>query len=249
MAYNIKLDIFEGPMDLLLHLIKKNELDVYDIPVSIITDQYIEYIDVMKEMNLDFAGEFLVMAATLMQIKSKMLLPLPEVEGEDEEGPDPRAELMRRLIEYKMFKEASEALGERLRLGRDVFKPGYETFEEEVSEGEEMIFNVSVFDLIEALRGVLERAPKDSTIEITVDRFKITDKIDEVLGVLEEKGSMLFTDLFRREAVRGEVVVTFLSILELAKLLMVKIHQTEDGIIRVYKGETKGMPFVQEEGH
>lgn len=234
MAYNIKLDIFEGPLDLLLHLIKKNEVDIYDIPIAVITEQYLEYIDIMKEMNLDFAGEFLVMAATLVHIKSRMLLPVDaEAPEEEEEGFDPREELVRRLLEYQRYKEAAKDLGSRNLLGRDVFRRGSGVDLEELEEGAGLM-SVSVFDLMEALKGVLARAPKERAIELTVERFKIADKINFVMERLNAERSATFTSLFENDATRGEIVVTFLAILELCKLVLIKVHQTEDGVIRVF---------------
>lgn len=234
MAYNIKLDIFEGPLDLLLHLIKKNEVDIYDIPIAVITEQYLEYIDIMKEMNLEFAGEFLVMAATLVHIKSKMLLPVDTVAPEEEEeGVDPREELVRRLLEYRRYKEAAKDLGGRRILGRDVFTRGSEVDFDELEEGAGLA-NVSVFDLMEALKTVLARAPKERAIELTVERFKIADKINFVMERLSSDKSATFTSLFDNDATRGEIIVTFLAILELCKLVLIKVHQTEDGVIRVF---------------
>lgn len=233
-GYNVKLEIFEGPLDLLLHLIKRNEVDIYDIPVSAITEQYLEYIEMMKEMNLEFAGEFLVMAATLVHIKSKMLLPVDEeAQPEEEEGADPREELVRRLIEYQKYKEAAKELGEKSHLGRDVFLRGQEEPLEELEETAGFM-SVSVFDLMEAIKGILARAPKGRKIELTSERFKIADKINHVMEVLGKAGSLPFVELFAQDATRGEIVVTFLAVLELAKLSMIKVHQTEDGIIRVY---------------
>ncbi|MBI1912208.1 MAG: segregation/condensation protein A [Deltaproteobacteria bacterium] len=234
MFYNIKLDIFEGPLDLLLHLIKKNEVDIYDIPVAVITEQYLQYIELMKEMNLDFAGEFLVMAASLVHIKSKMLLPVDEeAPEEEEEGADPREELVRRLLEYQRYKEAAKELGERVVLGRDVFPRGSEIPVEELEEGAGFM-SVSVFDLMEALKDVLAKAPKERKIELTSERFKIADKINDIMEHLNTLKSSTFTALFAEGSTKGEIVVTFLAILELAKLTMIKIHQTDDGVIRVY---------------
>lgn len=235
MAYQIKLDIFEGPLDLLLHLIKKSEVDIYDIPISIITEQYLEYIEMMKEMNLDVAGEFLIMAATLVHIKSKMLLPVDEeAEETEEDGADPREELIRRLLEYQRYKEAAKELGERPLLGRDVFKRGCDEPLDELEDGAGFM-SVSVFELMEVLKGILARAPKERRIELTSERFKIADKINYVMEIVGRDKSATFTSLFPDEATRGEIVVTFLAILELAKLLMIRIHQTEDGVIRVYQ--------------
>lgn len=230
---NIKLDIFEGPLDLLLHLIKRNEVDIYDIPIASVTEQYLGYIQMLKDMNLDFAGEFLVMAATLVHIKSKMLLPVDEEAAEeDADGPDPRAELVERLLEYQRYKEAAGELNSHLMLGRDVFLRGHDIPLEGMEETG--FVNVSVFDLMEALKGVLERAPKERALELTVERFRIADKINHILEVLNENKSAVFVSLFPEGATKGEIIVTFLAVLELAKLLLIKVHQTDDGIIRVY---------------
>ncbi len=238
-TYNIKLDIFEGPLDLLLHLIKKSEVDVYDIPVASITEQYLEYIEMMKEMNLDFAGEFLVMAATLVHIKSRMLLPVDEeAKPEEEEGGDPREELVRRLLEYQRYKEAARELSERNLLGRDVFARGADVELGELEEGVGFV-NVSVFDLMEAIKGVLARAPRERTVELTSERFRIADKINDIMEFLGREKSATFVSLFPGGATRGEVVVTFLAVLELAKLLMIRVHQTDDGVIRVYMPEER----------
>jgi len=234
MAYNIKLDIFEGPLDLLLHLIKKNEVDIYDIPIAFITEQYLEYIDMIKEMNLDIAGEFLIVAATLVHIKSKMLLPVDEdAVPEEDEGIDPRAELVARLLEYQRYKEAAAELNNRALLGRDVFGKGAPVPLDEI--GEEAGFkNVSVFELMEALKGVLARAPAERVVDMSHERYRIADKINSIMESLSTGKSMTFTELFRPGAARGEIIVTFLAILEIAKLLLARIHQTEDGVIRVY---------------
>lgn len=234
MAYKIKLDIFEGPLDLLLHLIRKNEVDIYDIPIASITEQYLEYMEMMKVMNLDMAGEFLLMAATLVHIKSKMLLPVDEeAPPEEEEGIDPREELVRRLLEYQRYKEAAKDLNERLILGRDVFFRGQPTPLDEL-ESDAGMMSVSVFELMGALKEILAKVPKERKIELTVERFKIADKINFVLEHLNQVKTSTFTSLFANDATRGEIIVTFLAILELAKLLMIKLHQTDDGIIRVY---------------
>ena len=236
MSYKIKLDIFEGPLDLLLHLIKKNEVDIYDIPISVITEQYLEYIELMKEMNLNLAGEFLVMAATLVHIKSRMLLPVPELEGEEEEGVDPREELIERLLEYQKYKEASEMLASRTMLGRDVFARAPEPVAE--TPGEQPPLDVSIFALVEALKDILERSPEENVLEVSADRFTVADKINSVLETLAASGgTATFEALFERGAPRGEIIVTFLAVLELVKLLLIKVHQTEDGIIRVYSAE------------
>ncbi|MEK7773410.1 MAG: segregation/condensation protein A, partial [Deltaproteobacteria bacterium] len=235
------LDIFEGPLDLLLHLIKKNEVDIYDIPILTITEQYLEHIEMMKEMNLEFAGEFLVMAATLVHIKSKMLLPVDlEAAAEEDEGMDPREELIRRLLEYRRYKEAARDLNGRLILGRDVFQRGAQEPVDGLEEGAGFV-NVSVFDLMEALRGVLARAPKERKIELTAERFRIADKINHIMDLLNAAGSATFLSLFPEGATRAEMIVTFLAVLELAKLSMIRAHQTDDGVIRVYIPKDDGV--------
>ncbi|HHL40487.1 MAG TPA: segregation/condensation protein A [Deltaproteobacteria bacterium] len=234
MAYSVRLDIFEGPLDLLLHLIRKNEVDIYDIPIAEITDQYLEYMEMLKSMNLDLAGEFLVMAATLVHIKSRMLLPAPEKEeGDDEEwGADPREELVRRLLEYRRYKEAASELEARLVLGRDVFARGAELCAEDFKLDEPLV-DVSLFDLMDALREVLGRAPKTYSVDMTVDKFKVVDKINYIMDFLSETASAPFAALFPAGASKGEIIVTFLALLELAKMRMVLLHQ-HDGGIRVY---------------
>ncbi len=240
MAYKVRLDIFEGPLDLLLHLIKRNEVDIYDIPIADITRQYLEYIDILKEMNLNLAGEFLVMAATLTHIKSRLLLPIDAEESGEEEGPDPREELIRMLLEYQRYKDAAVELGDRLVLGRDVFRRGHAM--EVASDDEPGLMNVSVFDLMDALKSILDRAPGESRLELTVDRFTLADKINHVLEVLGRGESVTFVSLFPEDATKGEIIVTFLAVLELAKLVLIKVHQTGDGIIRVYSNNRESEP-------
>lgn len=244
MKYKIKLDIFEGPLDLLLHLIKKNEVDIYDIPISVITAQYLEYIELIKEMNLNLAGEFLVMAATLVHIKSRMLLPVPELVGEEDDGIDPREELIQRLLEYQRYKEASEDLGCRIRLGRDVFLKGALSRAEGPAEGDRPL-DVSIFALVEALKDILKRSTGETVLEVSVERFNVADKINHVLDTLSDSGTATFGSLFNEDAPRGEIIVTFLAVLELVKLLLIKIHQTEDGIIRVYSHNPQDRETVE----
>lgn len=234
-SYNVKLEIFEGPMDLLLHLIKKNEVDVYDIPISIITEQYLEYVEVYKSLNLEMAGEYLVMAANLIHIKSKMLLPIPE-EPDEEEEIDPRAELVRRLIEYKRFKEVAEALSEKNILGRDVFVRGFPFPLDDLEEAkEEPQLDLALMDLIEAFKDVLKKAPKDLRISFSVDKFHVVDKINHIMERINVEKSANFFSLFPVGASRGEIIVTFLAILELCKRVMVKVSQRDaQGGITLY---------------
>jgi len=224
-AYQVSIEEFEGPLDLLLHLIKKNEVDIYNIPIAAITRQYLDYIDLMKDLNLDIAGEFLVMAATLIQIKSKMLLP-PSVEEEaEEEEEDPRAELVRRLLEYQKYKEAAVMLGQRELLGRDIFARKFPSADLATCEAEEDPTEVELFELIEAFQRVLAKVSVENFHEVGADGVSIADKIAEVLSLLEGKEAVPFESLFLSEVTRDGLVVTFLAILELCKLKMIRISQ------------------------
>ncbi len=234
LAYQVKLDVFEGPLDLLLHLIRKNEVDIYNIPIALITEQYLATLDLMKTLNLDVAGEFLLMAATLAHIKSRMLL--PPSEDEEEEEDDPRADLVRQLLEYQRFKEAAEALEARPQLYRDTFLRGADLLDIEVAPEEEPLVEVSVFELMEAFRRVWERAPGDSFHEITVDKITLRDKIHDVLERLETAEEVTFEDLLTHETTRRGLVLVFLALLELARLRIVRIYQViRYGSIRIQK--------------
>ena len=232
MEYGIKLEIFEGPMDLLLHLIQKSDLDIYDIPISKITSEYIAYLNLMKEMNLDVAGDFLIMAATLMRIKSKMLLPVYG-EEEDEELDDPRDEITKRLLEYKKFKEASKVLKTNLEKQKDVFfrKTQPEFIDEDFG------INVSLFDLMDAFRKVLEYAKKSSK-EIIKEEFTIEEKIRIILSLLEGKKFISFYSIFLKDESRYSVIITFLALLELIKIGQISVRQNEAfSEIRIYRKE------------
>ena len=221
-AYTVRLDMFEGPLDLLLHLIKKNKLNITDIPIALITGQYLETLKLMKVLNLEIAGEFLLMAATLLHIKSKMLLPASS-EGEGEEEVDPRAELIQRLLEYQKYKEASQELEKRPLLDRDVFtRPA----PQEREEPEEEKMEVDLFELLEAFRQVLERAKIEAFHEVTLESITVEEKIEEILLLLQrEKRSMAFQTFFSEQSSRRIIVVTFLAILELVKTKAVRIFQ------------------------
>lgn len=232
----IKLEIFEGPLDLLLHLIKKNEVDIYDIPITAITEQYLEYIEMMKELNLDVAGEFLLMAATLIHIKSKMLLPVSEEITEEEEGEDPRLELVRKLLEYQRYKEASLELDTRQILGRDVFTKSH--FLMDGIEDDGGLVEVSIFELLEALKSVIEKAPKTVGFDVSVEKVTIADRINFIMELLGKEKSITFFSLFPSGSVRADIVITFLAMLELTKMRMIRIFQSvEDGVIRLYVPE------------
>ena len=181
--YAIKLDIFEGPLDLLLYLIKKNEIDIYNIPVALITEQYLQYLKIIKSLNLDLAGEYLVMASTLIHIKSKLLLPVPEEPTEEEADEDPRAELVRQLLEYQSFKDAAVDLGKRPLLERDVFtRSASITAEmEEAADSEDELMEVSIFELIEAFHRLVSRIDKNDLLEIDMEKISIADIINDVM--------------------------------------------------------------------
>lgn len=225
-AYRVRIEEFEGPLDLLLHLIKKNELDIYNIPIAAITRQYLEFIEIMKELNLDIAGEFLVMAATLLQIKSRMLLPVTP-EEEEAEVEDPRAELVRRLLEYQRYRDASYLLTSRNLLGRDVFARKFDSPELEEMQPVEEPADVELFELIEAFQRVLARVSVDTFHDVVADGISIADRIGEVLSVLHVEKTVVFDSLFVDGMTRDLLVVTFLSILELCKLKLIKIVQAE----------------------
>jgi segregation and condensation protein A len=226
-AYNVSIEAFEGPLDLLLHLIRKNEVDIYNIPMAAITRQYLDYIELMKELNLDVAGEFLVMASTLVQIKSKMLLPTPADEESVEEEEDPRAELVKRLLEYRRYKDAAQLLGEREILGRDVFARKFVAPELIALQPGEEPPQVEMFELIEALQRVLAKIPAETFHEVGVDNISIADRIGEILAFLEGKDGVAFEELFAEILTREYVIATFLAILELCKLKMVKVVQAQ----------------------
>lgn len=232
-AYTIRTESFEGPLDLLLYLIKKNEVDIYNIPIASVTRQYLEYIELMKELNLDIAGEFLVMASTLVQIKSRMLL--PPVAGEDEtetEEEDPRAELVRRLLEYQRYKEAADSLAECEMLGRDIFARKFVSPEFADLKPDDAVPEVEMFDLIQAFRALLATVPEDTFHEVGAEGLSISDRINEVIELLRGKESITFERLFVAPLTREYIVVTFLAILELCKLKMVRILQANSfGVI------------------
>jgi segregation and condensation protein A len=226
LPYQVRIENFEGPLDLLLHLIKKNEINIYDIPVAMIAQQYLHYLEAMEELNLNVAGDFLVMAATLLQIKSKMLLPVDETADDDEEGPDPREELVRRLLEYKAFKEAARQLDDQEKVWREVFWREQAPLVEEVEE-DLPLENVSLFDLVDALKEVLERNPSSRLIEIVPDNLTVRERMNLILETLEGKDSVSFAALFEGSSHRMVVVVTFLALLELMKLRVARVFQAE----------------------
>ena len=237
---DVRLENFEGPLDLLLFLIRKNDLDIYDIPIADITQEYLSYLDVIKELNLETAGEFLVMASMLMQIKAQMLLPSPE--GEEAEGPDPRTELMNKLLDYQRYKEAASVLTVYNERAKDVYyRQVLPPFEKD-----EFILSASVFDLLSAFQHVLEEAPQEVG-QIIRDEIPLEVKIRWVLDLLAEKESLAFEELFRPGSRRIELVVTFMALLELIRQKQITARQEEVfGPIRIYRAE--GFALKSQEG-
>jgi segregation and condensation protein A len=237
-AYQVKLDSFEGPLDLLVHLIRTNEVNIYDIPIAIITDQYFSYVELMQELNLDVAGEFLVMASTLIHIKSKMLLPRPETaagDGEPEE--DPREALVRRLLEHQRYKAAAELLHDReLVRSAQFIRPDARVADAAGDEYEPEL-EVDLFALIAAFKGVLERAARRPPMVLPPEQISIEDRISQLLARLSETEACGFDDLFADgDGSRPFMIVTFLALLEMIRLKLIRAYQAGGfGEIRVYK--------------
>lgn len=233
--YPVRLDMFEGPLDLLLHLIKKNEVNIYDIPIALITQQYLEYLDLMSELNLDVVGEFLVMAATLIHIKSRMLLPRPDPSQEDPDE-DPREALMRQLVEHQRFKAAAELLHEReIQRSAQWGRPD-ERIAEVVGEAPEPEVEVDLFSLMAAFRQVLERARQRPRVILPPEQISIETRIAQLTSRLSETEACGFEELFADVQTRGGMIVTFLALLEMIRLKLVRVFQQGNfGPIRVYK--------------
>jgi segregation and condensation protein A len=223
-SVTIKLARFEGPLDLLLHLIKRDEIDIYDIPITRITEQYLAYLELMRALDLDVAGEFLVMAATLMRIKSRMLLPLPPKDEEEDEG-DPREELVQRLIEYRQFKEAATQLKGHEELRRRLYERGMVPGEDEA--GPLPLAPATLFDLLDALNRVLARVPEQVVYEVRSEAYDVDDKMEMIRGLVNRQRSVSFFTLLERCHVRAEMIVTFIALLELIKLGLVVVIQIE----------------------
>ncbi|MCX5836465.1 MAG: segregation/condensation protein A [Deltaproteobacteria bacterium] len=233
MGYEIKLDIFEGPLDLLLFLIKKNEIDIYNIPIALITEQYLEYLDKMRSLNLDLAGEYLLLAATLLHIKSKTLLPVEE-DDHDEDEPDPRAELVRQLLEYQIYKEAASQLDTRPLLDRDVFTRSVMAEALSDQDDQEMAIELSVFDLVDAFYKIVSTMEKGELLEIDMEKMSLAERMNEIMDNLAEKRNLTFMELLGEHANRRMLIYTFLAILELMRQRMIRIYQASSfGVIRV----------------
>jgi segregation and condensation protein A len=215
---DIHLEIFEGPLDLLLYLIKKNNLSIYDIPISKITEEYLNYLEMMKELNLDVAGEFLVMASTLMQIKTKMLLPKHELD--EEKGKDPRTDLVKMLEEYQKYKAASAFLLERFNKNKDIFYRGSPVF-----STEDKYLEVEMTYLLDAVRKAFDRLK--GRIEIEAEDVPIESRIEKIMNMIKEKKYMLLDDVFRDETKLKGIITSFLALLELVRIGKVRIVQDE----------------------
>jgi len=230
--YKVDLaDVFEGPMDLLVHLIKKNEVDIYDIPIALITDQYLVYIKWLKAMDIDFAGDFLVMAATLTQIKSRMLLP---VHAGDEEEDDPRSEITKPILEYLEMKAAAEHLANRNLLGDKTFVRTHSKKPYLDETGDELV-RVGLFELIDAFQKILDKMAPDHRVDMTSERISVKERMTQIVDILEVKGSAAFDELFDQLIEKGDIIVTFLAVLEMVKLNLVNVVQhVQTGIIRIF---------------
>lgn len=235
-AIKIKLQSFEGPLDLLVHLIKKNQVNVYDIPIALVTEQYLEYLDLMQELNLDMASEFLVMAATLIHIKSRMLLPRPEPTLLDDDTEDPRDALVQRLLEHQKFKAAAELLHDRETLRSAQWTRPDSRIEALVGEEYEPELEVDLFGLLSAFKLVLERARERPPVPLPPEQVSIETRIEQLLERLSETEACGFEDLFADTASRGDLIVTFLALLEMIRLKLVRVFQSgQMGAIRIYK--------------
>ncbi|MBW2616164.1 MAG: segregation/condensation protein A [Deltaproteobacteria bacterium] len=227
--YEVKLEIFEGPLDLLIHLIHKNEVDIFDIPIATITDQYLEYLDIMKALNIDVAGDFLVMASTLVHIKSKMLLPAKE---DDEE--DPRIELTRPLLEYMRFKEIAGELSDREILDRDVFARHLSPEFLGRIKDEDPQLDVNLFQLMDAFKRIMEQRLPGAQLKLKLAQWSVKEKTEVIIALLKKRGAVFFNEVFDADRTVSELIVTFLALLELVHIGLIKIFQpTAESEIRL----------------
>ncbi|OGR58556.1 MAG: hypothetical protein A2X36_06170 [Elusimicrobia bacterium GWA2_69_24] len=229
-AYEVHLEMFEGPLDLLLYLIKKNDLDIQNIPIAKITQEYLSYLEIMKELNLEVVGDFLVMASTLMQIKARSLL--PSHPGLEDEGPDPRSELVAKLVEYQKFKQAASFLSSRAEQFQGIFYRGAPRFQER-----EKSLDIRIFDLLSTLKEILDRAEDDGRV-ITGEEYPIEEKMSKILQLVEESPYVTLRQVFEGERKRRAILTCFLALLELIKLQQIFARQGDAfGEILVYKKE------------
>ena len=236
-AYRVRLESFEGPLDLLIHLIRKNEVNIYDIPISLITEQYLGYIELMQELDLDIAGDFLVMASTLIHLKSRTLLPRPDPAQADGPEEDPREALVRRLLEHQKYKAAAELLHERETLRGAQFMRPDARVADAAGDDYEPELEVDLFSLLAAFRGVLERANRRPRMVLPPEQMSIEDRIHQLLSRLSETEACGFEDLFSDgDGSRSFMIVTFLALLEMIRLKQIRVFQAGGfGPIRVYK--------------
>lgn len=234
-SIKIQLDVFEGPMDLLLHLIKKDNLDIYDINISEITSQYLEYLDIMKQLNLEVAGDFLVLASTLMQIKARQLLPSQVPSGE-EDGPDPAKELIEKLVEYQKFKEASKFLENNFEKFKDNFYKSAPVF-----DSGEKVLNLQIFELLAAVRRAFDQLEERQHADLLkVEEFPIDKKIEKVLNLFADRQWLLLDDIFTGETKKRGIITCFMAVLELLKIGKVLARQDkQEGEIRLYLNPDK----------
>ncbi len=238
--YAVNLEIFQGPLDLLLYLIRKDEIDIYDIPIAGVTEQYMQYLEMMKILNLELAGEYILMAATLIRIKARMLLPRDETDSEE---PDPREELVAALLEYKKFKEASEILREKRLLEERVYVPpavgGGNGSKEKIILSDD----ATLFDLLTAFKEIVERTGPENLYSITAEEISIEERIIRIMGQLEKKESITFQELFQDAPRKIVAVVTFLALLELMRIHRIAVRQSLPfSELRVYRGHTFSDP-------
>ncbi|MDD5347899.1 MAG: segregation/condensation protein A [Candidatus Omnitrophica bacterium] len=249
MSYKIKLQLFEGPLDLLLYLVKKDHLNIYDIPIAQVTEQYLAYLELMKNLDLNIAGEFLVMAATLLQIKSKMLLPAQEEPGAAAEETDPREELIQQLLEYERFKQIAQELRTREQSQQEIYKrpkTSAAAGPQDVPKDAPMYFEASIFDLITAFSKAMEETPKGLFYSVVKDEFTIGEKVHDILHKLLLEATLPLSRLFGEAKNKIEMIVTFLAILELIRLKeIVAVQQELFGDIQVVRNQNNIIPYGQ----
>ncbi|MBN1652642.1 MAG: segregation/condensation protein A [Deltaproteobacteria bacterium] len=226
-TFRIELPVFEGPLDLLLHLIKKHELNILDLPIAFVAERYLHYLSLMQQLDLNIASEYLLMAATLAHIKSKIMLPTPPIDQSDDEEEsyeDPRAELIHRLLEYQKYKEAAEQLGGRSIAGRDVFGRGSPSLK---SESSAPLAEIGLFRLLDAFERILRRVDDRQAFDISVERISIRDRIRVLTELLRERRACSFDELFENNHTLYEFVVTFLALLEMTRLSITRLYQAD----------------------
>ena len=234
--YPVKLENFEGPLDLLVHLIRRHEIDIYDIPIALVTEQYLEYLDLMRELDLDVAGEFIVMAATLIQIKARMLLPRPETAEEAEDEGDPRDALVQRLLEHEKFKAAAGMLHERQTARSAQWTRPDSRVEDIAGQPIEREIEVDLFSLLQAFQAVMARARERRPLALPAELVPIERRIEQLVARLSETEACGFEELFEGDRTRSELVTTFLALLEMVRLKLVRLFQSGPfAPIRVYK--------------